>query len=205
MQRHVDLTGVVGGGETGLGTDSGCGLDTGFLSASGGFGTSGTTSCATAEEVRELTLLLGLVDLTGQFDFCGVAWDVLVSCLEDWLGRNVPPAPSMKTAIMRAGSIGPLPVVRPRAEALLVPSSFWRMMAVSDWAPQPAEGQSRGVPSTTVRPGMVTPAVVSMEGSRGELGNLPLAPWTSVITPWPATLVMAKAARRIVDVYCIFD
>ena len=31
----------------------------------------------------------------------------------------------------------------------------------------------------------------------------PLAPWTSVTTPWARTLVAAKAKRRIDEVYCI--
>jgi hypothetical protein len=70
---------------------------------------------------------------------------------------TLPEAPSMKTAIILVAVISPSALLRPRAEALLVPSSLARMTAVSSCAPHPAEGQSRGVPSTTVRPGIVTP------------------------------------------------
>lgn len=68
----------------------------------------------------------------------------------------------MKTAIIFVAVIGPSALLLPSAEALLVPSSASLMIAVSLWAPHPAEGQSRGVPSTTVRPGIVTPGNVSL-------------------------------------------
>lgn len=55
----------------------------------------------------------------------------------------------IKAEITLAASTGPPPLVRPRAEALLVPSSFCRMMEVSASAPHPGVGQSRGVPSIT--------------------------------------------------------
>ena len=61
----------------------------------------------------------------------------------------LPAAPSMKIAIMVAASTGPPPSVRPRAEALSVPSSFLRMMEVSASAPQAGVAQPRGVPSMT--------------------------------------------------------
>jgi hypothetical protein len=57
--------------------------------------------------------------------------------------------PPMKRETILAASTGPPPLVRPRAVALLVPISFWRMMEVSASAPQPGVGQSRGVPSAT--------------------------------------------------------
>lgn len=56
----------------------------------------------------------------------------------------------MKAEITLAASTGPPPSVRPRAEALLVPSSFCRMMEVSASAPHPGVGQLRGVPSITM-------------------------------------------------------
>lgn len=67
----------------------------------------------------------------------------------------------MKIAIILSAVTGPLALVRPMADAFAVPASFARIIAVSSCAPQPAEGQSRGVPSTTVRPGIVT-AVISL-------------------------------------------
>lgn len=78
--------------------------------------------------------------------------------MEMWLWRklNVPPAVSMKIAIILSAVTGPLALVRPIADAFAVPASFALIIAVSSCAPQPAEGQSRGVPSTTVRPGIVT-------------------------------------------------
>jgi hypothetical protein len=60
----------------------------------------------------------------------------------------VPAAPT-KFEMALAASTGPPPSVRPRAEALLVPSSFWRIIEVSASAPQPGVAQSRGVPSMT--------------------------------------------------------
>ena len=61
----------------------------------------------------------------------------------------LPAGPSIKAATMVAASTGPAPTVRPRALALLVPSSFLRMMEVSASAPQAGVAQSRGVPSAT--------------------------------------------------------
>lgn len=55
----------------------------------------------------------------------------------------------MKVEIAAAASTGPPPPVRPRALALLVPSSFARITEVSASEPQPGEAQSRGVPSIT--------------------------------------------------------
>lgn len=58
--------------------------------------------------------------------------------------------PVMNMEIAAAASTGPPPFVRPRAEALLLPNSRWRIMEVSASAPQPGVAQSRGVPSITV-------------------------------------------------------
>jgi len=75
-------------------------------------------------------------------------------------------------------STGPPPLVRPSAEAFPVPSSAVRMMDVSFSEPHAGVAQSRGVPSATDRPGMVTP----------------LAPVMEVMTPWAVT-IDNKAAR----------
>jgi hypothetical protein len=60
-------------------------------------------------------------------------------------------APPKKDEMALAGSTGPPSKVRPRAEALPVPSSSSRMMEASACAPQPLVVQSRGVPSITTR------------------------------------------------------
>lgn len=65
------------------------------------------------------------------------------------LEAAVAPVAPMKVEMALAASTGPPPSVRPRAEALLVPSSFSRMMEVSASAPQRGVAQSRGVPSMT--------------------------------------------------------
>jgi len=83
----------------------------------------------------------------------------------------------MKVAMADAASTGPL-LVRPRAEALLDPISFLRMMEVSASEPQAGDAQSRGVPSVTDKPGMTTL----------------LAPWIEVMTPWAETEA-ARAAK----------
>jgi hypothetical protein len=57
--------------------------------------------------------------------------------------------PPMKRETILAASTGPPPLVRPRAVALLVPSSLSRMIEVSASAPQAGVAQSRGVPSAT--------------------------------------------------------
>jgi len=78
------------------------------------------------------------------------------ACVEGALGKRfevefagalaevvLPAGPSIKAATMVAASTGPAPTVRPRALALLVPSSFLRMMEVSASAPQAGVAQSR--------------------------------------------------------------
>jgi hypothetical protein len=59
------------------------------------------------------------------------------------------------------------------------------MMEVSASEPERGLPESRGVPSMTERPGMLTP----------------LAPWTSVMTPWAET-ELARAARKTME-YCM--
>lgn len=61
--------------------------------------------------------------------------------------------PPMKAEIILEASTGPV-LVRPRAVALLVPSSLLRMMEVSASAPQLGVAQSRGVPSATKKSGI---------------------------------------------------
>jgi hypothetical protein len=101
----------------------------------------------------------------------------------------------MKADIAAAASTGPPPLVRPRALALLVPSSFARMTEVSASAPQPGEAQSRGVPSITVLNQLVERCRVEEEGSIPERPGMttPLAPWTSVRTPCAEACVRRAA------------
>jgi hypothetical protein len=59
-------------------------------------------------------------------------------------------SPPIKRETILEASTGPV-AVRPRADALLVPISLSRIMEVSASDPQPGVGQSRGVPSATVK------------------------------------------------------
>lgn len=97
----------------------------------------------------------------------------------------------MKTAMLAAASIGPLPWVRPNGPHSPDSISLSRMMAVSACEPQPLDEQSRGVPSATVvREGFLGQRMPMFLGIRSchipdRPGiSTPLAPVILVTTPW---------------------